>query len=112
RFREPLGPYGPGHRGVDYAAPAGTVVRAAGSGRVSFAGDVAGATYVTVDHGGGVRTTYGSLAEVAVASGSFVARGAVLGSAGPPPDGHPPGVLHFGLRIGDRYVDPLLLFRA
>ena len=41
-FVEPANPYAPGHRGADLAAAPGAPVRAAGSGTVSFAGDVAG----------------------------------------------------------------------
>ena len=55
RFEAPSSDYGPGHRGIDYAAPTGTKVRVAGDGIVTFAGPVAGVDAVTVDHGGGLR---------------------------------------------------------
>jgi murein DD-endopeptidase MepM/ murein hydrolase activator NlpD len=59
RFEAPSSDYGPGHRGIDYAAPTGTKVRAAGGGRVTFAGAVAGVDAVTIDHGGGLPRPYG-----------------------------------------------------
>ena len=37
-FAPPAHRYGAGHRGVDLAAPPGTPVRAAGAGRISYAG--------------------------------------------------------------------------
>ncbi|MGH3546212.1 MAG: M23 family metallopeptidase, partial [Mycobacteriales bacterium] len=49
--------YTAGHRGVDLAAPAGTTVRAAGSGTVAAAGMVAGRPVVSIVHTGGLRTT-------------------------------------------------------
>ncbi|HZP28807.1 MAG TPA: peptidoglycan DD-metalloendopeptidase family protein [Acidimicrobiia bacterium] len=110
-FVEPANPYAPGHRGVDLAAPPGTAVRAAGAGTVSFAGDVAGTLHVVVAHANGFRTSYSFLADVAVHTGDAVARGAVLGHAGGSGPEHAVGVLHFGLRVGDRYVDPMQLFR-
>lgn len=74
-------------------------VRAAAGGTVGFAGSVASVRYVVVDHPSGVRTTYGRLAVVVVGSGQRVTRGEVLGVAG--------GPLHFGVRRGDRYLDPI-----
>jgi Peptidase family M23/Putative serine esterase (DUF676) len=111
-FLAPAFAYGPGHRGVDLAAPPGTPVRAAGAGVVSFAGSVAGSLHVVVAHDGGVRTTYAFLAEAAVRTGDSVARGQVVGAAGGSGPEHEPGALHFGLRIGDRYVDPQRLLEA
>src|SRR5262245_13829990 len=74
-FAAPRTAFGPGHRGVDLAAPPGTSVGSAGRGRVVFAGEVAGALHATVEHDGGLRTTYSYLAEVAVHVGTRVEPG-------------------------------------
>ncbi|HEX6310446.1 MAG TPA: peptidoglycan DD-metalloendopeptidase family protein, partial [Acidimicrobiia bacterium] len=109
-FDEPVSRYGPGHRGVDFAVPAGVVVRAANAGTVTFAGSVAGSLHVVVAHPGGLRTSYSFLAGVDVRVGRAVQRGDVLGRTGGTGDGHGPGVFHLGLRIGERYIDPMQLF--
>jgi hypothetical protein len=109
-FRAPPNPYGPGNRGIDLAAPPGTPVRAAGSGVVAFAGQVGGTLHVVVEHTGGLRTTYAFLSDVGVRAGQSVGRGQVVGSTGGGGPGQPAGSVHFGLRLGDRYVDPTVLF--
>jgi hypothetical protein len=110
-FDAPASVYGPGHRGADLAAAPGTPVRAANDGVVSFAGTVAGTLHVTVTHAGGLRTSYSFLASVAVSTGQAVSRGDVVGTSGGVGPDHDGSVLHLGLRIGDRYVDPMQLFR-
>ena len=109
-FRAPLARFAAGHRGVDFAAASGSLVRAANDGRVTFAGTVAGALHVVVAHNNGIRTSYSFLARVDVRVGQPVIRGQVVGLAGGHGEGHSPGVLHFGVRIGERYIDPMLLF--
>lgn len=109
-FEEPVSRYGPGHRGADFEVPPGTVVRAANDGVVSFAGSVAGALHVVVAHAGGLRTSYSFLSRVDVRVGQSVRRGDTVGATGGNGDGHGPGVFHLGLRIGDRYIDPMQLF--
>ena len=111
RFDPPASRYGAGHLGVDYRAAPGSPVLAAGPGVVAFAGVVGGAVHVVVAHVGGLRTSYSFLRAASVHRGQTVARGAVVGVAGGTGDNHDGSVLHFGLRVGDRYVDPLLLFR-
>ncbi|WP_045876095.1 M23 family metallopeptidase [Pseudofrankia sp. DC12] len=107
-FAPPATPYGPGHRGVDFAAPAGTTVRAAGPGVVSFAGVLAGRGVVAVTHGE-LRTTYEPLT-VLVQVGQPVAAGAPLGLLDA---GHaacrPAVCLHWGLIRGRDYLSPLTL---
>ncbi|MFN8035714.1 MAG: peptidoglycan DD-metalloendopeptidase family protein [Acidimicrobiia bacterium] len=110
-FDAPASPYGPGHRGVDFAAPAGTPVRAAGGGVVAFAGDVAASEHVVVQHAGSLRTTYSYLSRVDVHAGDHVTAGEVVGLAGGPGPVAERGRLHFGLRDGERYLDPMTLFR-
>lgn len=108
-FEPPPEPWLAGHRGVDLRGSPGDAVRAAGPGRVSFAGAVAGKPVVVVAHEGGLRTTYEPVVAVA-AVGDEVPSGSVLGrlsSAG----SHclPQACLHWGLRRADTYLDPLAL---
>ncbi|MCU1463512.1 MAG: hypothetical protein JWO37_3587 [Acidimicrobiales bacterium] len=101
-FRPPTEPWGPGNRGIDYAPAPGTPVRAAAAGVVTFAGQVGGALHVVIRHADGIRTSYSFLATIAVAAGDTVEQGRIVGTAGPD--------LHFGARVGDRYLDPATLF--
>ncbi|MEV0212296.1 M23 family metallopeptidase [Micromonospora sp. NPDC050695] len=109
RFDPPPRPWLPGHRGVDLAAPPGAMVRSAGPGTVLFAGLVAGRPVVTVGHADGLRTTHEPV-QPAVRAGQPVTAGAPLGELLP---GHPgcpvEACLHWGLRRGEEYLDPLAL---
>jgi hypothetical protein len=110
-FDPPLSRYGPGHRGVDLAAPPGTPVLAAGAGVVAFAGILAGRGVLSILHAGGLRTTYEPV-QATLAVGARVAAGAVVGRL---VAGHPgcpvAACLHWGLRRGKDYLDPLDLLR-
>jgi murein DD-endopeptidase MepM/ murein hydrolase activator NlpD len=108
RFEPPPTPYAAGHRGVDFAAPRDTPVRASADGFVTFAGRVGDALHVVVQHDNGWRTSYAFLASTRVKRGDRVDQGEILGTSGGA--GHRNGALHFGLRIGDAYADPLRLF--
>jgi murein DD-endopeptidase MepM/ murein hydrolase activator NlpD len=105
-FRPPASPYGPGNRGLEYDTAPGAVVRAAGAGRITFAGQVGGRLHVTVLHADGLRTTYGPLARIApgVAVAGEVEAGAPLGTAGE----H----LLWTARLGTAYLDPSILVAA
>jgi murein DD-endopeptidase MepM/ murein hydrolase activator NlpD len=73
------------HKGVDYAAPTGTPVKAAGAGRVRFRGVKGGyGNLVEIEHSGGVTTRYGHLSRFAkgLSSGARVEQGQVIGFVG------------------------------
>ncbi len=95
------------HAGVDLAGPRGAPVRAAGSGRVVFAGwrdDGCGNT-VVVRHGAEFRTEYCHLASIDVAAGDRVGAGQRLGGIGS--TGRSTGNhLHWTARLGGRAFDP------
>lgn len=107
-FRPPPEPWLPGHRGVDLAAEPGDPVHAAAAGIVTYAGLIAGRGVVVVDHGA-LRTTYEPVS-AGVGVGQRVEVGEVLGVL---QAGHagcaPVSCLHWGLRRGEEYLDPLLL---
>lgn len=109
--RYAVGPHrwSPGHRGVDLTAVAGAVVRSAGSGVVAFAGRVAGRGVVSVLHPDGLRTTYQPV-RASIEVGEPVGPGAPIGELEPAGSHCAPGdCLHWGLRRGEIYLDPLAL---
>jgi len=73
------------HRGVDYAAPIGTPVKASGEGRVRFVGNKGGyGNVIEIQHGKNVRTVYGHLSRFArgIRQGEQVRQGEVIGYVG------------------------------
>ena len=97
-FRPPEDPYGPGNRGIEYDTVPGQAVRAAAAGTVVFSGAVGGSLYVTVDHGGGLISSYSYLQRISVRAGAGVTQSQVIAIAGER--------LHFGVRVDGSYVDP------
>ena len=120
-FDPPEEEWGAGHRGVDLTAPAGSRVLSPGPGVVTFAGQVARRGVVVVTHPDGLRTSLEPVAAsvpvgAAVVAGSAigVVEGGVGGSAGGTTPNHcaPRSCVHWGVRRGARYIDPLsLLYR-
>jgi len=72
------------HRGVDYAAPSGTPIRAAGDGKVLFRGVQGGyGNTIVLQHGGNITTLYGHMSRFASARvGARVKQGDVIGYVG------------------------------
>ncbi len=111
-FQAPPSPYAAGHRGVDVASAGAGVVVAAGSGRVTFAGRVAGRGLVVIAHADGIRTEYEPVRPL-VPAGSAVVAGQPIGVIhGTHGLCRADRCLHWGARRGDAYLDPMLLLRA
>jgi peptidoglycan hydrolase-like protein with peptidoglycan-binding domain len=105
---DPFGPRGDRfHTGIDFAAPAGTSVAAAGAGEVVYAGWLDGGWgyLVTIAHGSGVRTMYAHLSGIDVSLGERVTTGTAIGRVGA--TGHATGPhLHFEVRLRGAAIDP------
>ena len=111
-YDPPDSPYGAGHRGIDIAAPVGSVVIAPDDGVVTFAGPVGGRLFLTIDHGGGLSTTSSWLTSLLVRKGATVTRGQPVATTG---WGHADltvSHLHFGVRLDGEYVDPFAYLDA
>jgi len=98
-----------GHWGIDLAAepPLATDetgdVRAAASGSVSFSGVVVGNQTITINHGGGLRTSYSYVTEPLVDRGAWLRRGEIIASTGVSEE-H--SSLHFSVRLDGVYTNP------
>jgi murein DD-endopeptidase MepM/ murein hydrolase activator NlpD len=104
----PFGPRGFGfHSGIDLPAGRGTPVAAAASGRVVWAGVMAGGwgKLVIVAHHRGVRSMYAHLSRVDVQVGENVRTGDQVGLVGSTGDATGPH-LHFEVRVRGAAVDP------
>lgn len=95
------------HAGVDIAAPTGTPIRGAGSGRVAIAGWMDGyGNYTCIEHGGGTASCYAHQSSIGVGVGQSVSQGQVIGAVGC--TGHCFGPhVHFEVRINGTPVDPM-----
>lgn len=95
------------HAGIDFGAPRGTTIHAAGDGVVITAAYMRGfGNTVIIDHGGGIATVYGHCSRLMVTSGQHVHRGdaiAAVGSTGLATGPH----LHFEVHVHGRAVNPL-----
>jgi murein DD-endopeptidase MepM/ murein hydrolase activator NlpD len=96
------------HNGLDFAAPNGTSILAAESGRVITAGWLGGyGNTVVIDHGGGMWTLYAHIRPngIKVKKGQNVKRGAKIAEVGT--TGNSTGYhLHFEVRLNEKAVDP------
>jgi murein DD-endopeptidase MepM/ murein hydrolase activator NlpD len=103
-FVAPLTAYGAGHRGIDIAAATGAIVRAPDAGVVFFAGVVVDRPVLSIQHDGGLVSSYEPVTS-SLAVGTVVARGDPVGVLRP---GHcDQSCLHFGVRLHGDYVSPL-----
>lgn len=95
------------HNGLDFGAGAGTAIRAAGSGKVIWAGPRGGyGNTVIIDHGNTLATLYAHQSRLAVSSGDQVSKGDVVGYVGS--TGYSTGPhLHFEVRRSGTPVDPM-----
>jgi murein DD-endopeptidase MepM/ murein hydrolase activator NlpD len=99
------------HKGVDFAAPAGTPVHAAGDGQVVLAGTQNGyGNVVILRHAGAYSTVYGHLSRFAagVRKGAQVAQGDVIGYVGQTGWATGPH-LHYEFRVNDVERNPLTI---
>ena len=97
----------PYHPGIDIAIPAGSYIRAAGSGTVLEAGeDPVYGIYLVLDHGDGYRSLYAHASMIFAEAGDAVRGSEVIalsGSSGRSTAPH----LHFEIQRDGESVDPL-----
>lgn len=103
-------PYAERHAGIDYDCDLGDPVWSPARGRVVFADFLlATGNTVVVEHGGGLKSFFFHLDQLACAQGEMVEREQVVGYAGT--TGYSTGPhLHYEARIGNQSVDPEQLF--
>lgn len=97
------------HKGVDYAAPPGTPIKATGDGKVLTAGRQGGyGNTVVIQHGQSYRTVYGHMKGFAagIRAGSQVKQGQIIGYVGTTGLSTGPH-LHYEFQINGQHVDPL-----
>lgn len=107
-FIAPATPYSAGHRGIDLWADAGATVYAPADGTVHFAGVVVDRPVISIEHPGGLISSFEPVESTLVA-GAVVHRGEAIGHIhGAPQSGHCGApCLHFGVRLHGQYVSPL-----
>ncbi|NOZ68317.1 MAG: M23 family metallopeptidase [Deferribacteres bacterium] len=110
RFHPKLKTYRP-HLAVDYAAPTGTPVSAAGSGTVVFAGYRGqNGKMVKIRHRGGYETYYGHLSKIPrnIRRGTRVEQGDIIGYVGSTGLATGPH-LDYRIKLNGRFVNPLTI---
>lgn len=102
-------PFHGGHNGIDFAAPTGTPIEAAGPGRVSSAGwsPHGGGNEIHIDHPNGLQTWYAHLSSFAVRLGDMVRSGQMIGKVGSTGNSTGPHLHYMVMKGGwPNYVNP------
>ena len=109
--QHPILGYSRMHQGVDFAAPTGTPIYAAGNGVVEMAGWNGGyGNFVRIRHSGGIKTAYAHLNDFksGLSQGDRVSQGDVIGYVGTTGQSTGPHLHYEVLRNGEQ-VDPMSL---
>ena len=106
--RHPLLGYSKMHTGVDFGAPSGTPIRAAGAGTIELAGRHGGyGNAVEIKHNKDIATLYGHMSRIAagIRPGAHVNQGQIIGYVGSTGRSTGPH-LHYEVRYDDRPINP------
>ena len=107
--RHPILGYTKMHTGVDWAAPLGTPIYAAGNGTIEKAGWESGyGKYIRLRHNYGYETAYGHMTAFArgMEPGVHVRQGQLIGFVGSTGQSTGPHV-HYEILVNGRFVDPM-----
>lgn len=104
--RHPVLGYNKMHRGLDFAAPTGTPIYAAGDGKIEKAGWFSSfGKYVRIRHNGTLQTAYAHMSKIKVSAGQRVKQGEVIGYVGT--TGRSTGAhLHYEVILDGKHVNP------
>ena len=95
------------HRGVDFAAPVGTPIFAAGDGIIEFSGwNGAYGKYIRIKHNSTYKTAYAHLSKIYKKRGTRIKQGDIIGALGNTGRSTGPH-LHYEILISGRQVNPL-----
>ncbi|WP_025918408.1 M23 family metallopeptidase [Herminiimonas sp. CN] len=97
------------HKGVDFAAPTGTPIRASGDGVLDFVGTQNGyGNFIVIKHWSNYSTAYGHMSRFApgMHKGSKVSQGDVIGYVGATGWATGPH-LHYEFRVSNEALDPM-----
>ncbi|GIR62875.1 MAG: hypothetical protein CM15mP67_09780 [Alphaproteobacteria bacterium] len=95
------------HRGIDFAAPIGTPIFAAGDGVIEYSGwNGAYGKYIRIKHNGTFKTAYAHLSKIYKKRGTRIKQGDIIGTLGSTGRSTGPH-LHYEILISGRQVNPL-----
>lgn len=106
--RHPILGYNKMHKGVDFAAPTGTPIYAAGDGTVDFVGTRSGyGKYIRLRHNGNLKTAYAHMSRYAkgLHKGQRVSQGDIIGYVGSTGRSTGPH-LHYEVLVNGKQVNP------
>ena len=104
--KHPVLGYNKMHKGMDFAAPTGTPIYAAGDGVVEEAGRKGGyGNYVRIRHNSKLKTAYAHMHRIKVKAGTRVKQGQVIGSVGTTGRSTGPH-LHYEVLVHNKQTNP------
>ncbi len=109
--KHPISGYNKMHKGVDFAAPTGTPIFAAGNGVVEYVGRNGGyGKYIRIRHDGTYKTAYAHLNgyKKGISSGVRVKQGDVIGYVGSTGKSTGPH-LHYEIIVNGKQINPATL---